>query len=110
MYDIKGVQGGEYLIDGSDYAIPILHVYSDASYSHLSEWEQYRNNAKFLESENENYKNIHYEGIGHMGLCDLSLSSPLLASLLDRRMPEQLQRQNADCMAILQSASSEGNN
>lgn len=50
MYDIKGAQAGEYIVDESDYEIPILHVSSDASYSHLSEWEQYRNNEKFLKS------------------------------------------------------------
>lgn len=110
MYDIKGVGDGKYIIDGSDYEMPILHVYSDASYSHLTEWEQYRNNAEFLESENENYENIHYAGIGHMGLCDLSLSSPLLASLPDGRKPdvkprEQLQRLNADCLEFLQRVS-----
>lgn len=106
VYDIKGVRDGEYIIDESDYEIQILYVYSDASYSHLYEWEQYRNNAKFLKSESGNYENIHYEGIGHMGLCDLSLGSPLLASLLDRHMPdarsrEQLQRLNADCLDFL---------
>ncbi|MCI7794717.1 MAG: hypothetical protein MR528_00205, partial [Lachnospiraceae bacterium] len=76
MYDIKGIQDGEYIMDDSDYEIPVLNVYSDASYSHLSEWKQYRNNANFLESENENYENIYYAGTGHMGLCDLSLASP----------------------------------
>lgn len=112
MYDIKGVQDGEYIIDESDYDIPILHVYSDASYSHLSEWEQYRNNAKFLKSENDNYENIYYKGIGHMGLCDLSLSSPILSSLLDQRKTkvearEQFQRLNADCLEFMQRISSE---
>lgn len=109
MYDIKGVQDGRYVIDETDYEMPILHVYSDASYSHLSEWEQYRNNVKFLESDKENYENIHYAGIGHMGLCDLFLASPILASLPDQQRAtvspsEQLQRLNADCLAFLQSS------
>lgn len=110
MYDIKGVKDGEYLMDDSDYGIPILNVYSDAGYSHLSEWKQYRNNAKFLESENENYENIYYEGIGHMGLCDLSLDSPVLARILDQKKSdvkpvEQLKRLNADCLDFLQRLS-----
>ena len=110
MYDIKGVQDGEYVMDGSDYGIPILNVYSDASYSHLSEWKQYRNNAKFMESENEDYENIYYEGIGHMGLCDLSLASPVLARILDQKKSavkpeEQLKRLNADCLDFLQRIS-----
>ena len=107
MYDIKGVQDGEYIMDDSDYEIPILNVYSDASYSHLHEWKQYRNNVKFLESKNENYENIYYAGIGHMGLCDLSLASPILASILDQMKSEvepreQLVRLNADCLDFLQ--------
>ncbi len=110
MYDIKGVKDGEYVMDDSDYGIPILNVYSDAGYSHLSEWKQYRNNAKFLESENENYENIYYEGIGHMGLCDLSLDSPVLARILDQKKSdvkpvEQLKILNADCLDFLQRIS-----
>ena len=112
MYDIKRVQDGEYIMDDSDYEIPILNVYSDASYSHLSEWKQYRNNAKFLESENENYENIYYAGTGHMGLCDLSLASPILASILDQMKSEveprgQLIRLNTDCLDFLQRLSTE---
>lgn len=85
MYDIKGVEDGNYRMDDSDYKVPILNMYSDSSYSHLREWKQYRNNVKFLESDKGNYRNIYYEGIGHMGLCDLSLASPILASILDQK-------------------------
>ena len=110
IYDIKGVQDGEYIMDESDYEIPILNIYSDASYSHLSEWKQYRNNVKLLESKNENYETIYYAGIGHMGLCDLSLASPILASFLDQMKSEvepreHLKRLNADCLDFLQRAS-----
>lgn len=97
-------------MDDLDYEMPVLNVYSDASYSHLHEWKQYRNNMKFLESENENYENIYYEGTGHMGLCDLSLASPILAGLLDQMRSEvepeeQLKRLNADCLDFLQRVS-----
>ena len=107
MYDIKGVQDGEYIMDDSDYGIPVLNVYSDASYSHLYEWKQYQNNVKCLESKNGNYENIYYAGIGHMGLCDLSLASPILVSLLDQmksevKPREQLTRLNSDCLDFLQ--------
>lgn len=47
---VKGVENGEYIMDESDYEIPILYVYSDASYSHLHQWKQYRNNVKSLAS------------------------------------------------------------
>lgn len=65
---------------------------------------------KILESKNENYENIYYTGAGHIGLCDLSLASPILASILDqmksRAEPgEQLKRLNADCLDFLQRVS-----
>lgn len=107
MYDIKGVKDGEYVIDDTDYPVPLLSIYSDASYSHLHEWKAYQNNVKFLESTNENYVNIYYEGIGHMGLCDLSLASPLLSEILDGKKSEvdareQLSRLNEDCLRFLE--------
>ena len=67
-------------------------------------------NVKFLESGNENYENIYYERVGLMGLCDLSLASPILASILDQQKSEvepreQLKRLNADCLDFLQRLS-----
>ena len=104
MYDVKGAENGAFVFDGSDYEVPVLSVYSDASYPHLKEWGQYRNNAKFLESTNPLYTNIHYENIGHMGLCDLSLASPVLTAILDRgfqkaKAADILTKLNEDCLA-----------
>lgn len=106
LYDIKGVEDGNYIMDGSDYPVPIMNVYSDSGYPHLGEWKQYGNNVRFL--DREDYANVHYEGIGHMGLCDLSLLSPLLARLLDGMKstvpPEDaLRRLNSDCLAFLKT-------
>ena len=71
--------------DDSDYEMPVLNVYSDASYSHLHEWKQYRNNMKLL-------------------------ASPLLSGLLDQvksevESEEQLKRLNTDCLDFLQRIS-----
>lgn len=109
MYDIKGVKDGKYIMDDSDYAVPVLNVYSDSSYPHLQEWKQYQNNVKFLESEDEKYETIYYEGVGHMGLCDFSLVSPILTRIMDGKKSdvparEQLERLNADCLAFLRKA------
>lgn len=106
MYDIKGVENGNFVFDSSDYDIPVLSIYTDASYSHLGEWQQYKNNALFLNSSNPNYVNIYYPGIGHMGICDLSLASPLLSMILGGVYPEvpaeeQLTQLNADCLEFL---------
>lgn len=103
MYDITGVDENGFIFDESSYNAPLLNIYSDASYPYLKEWSQYGNNAKFLDSDTPNYTNIHYEGIGHMGLCDLSLVSPVISALLDRKIQEQnakdqLIQLNKDCM------------
>jgi len=109
MFDIKGVENGDFVFDSSDYDIPVLSVYSDASYSHLGEWKQYKNNALFLNSDNPNYVNIYYPGVGHMGLCDFSLASPMLSTILGGVYQEvpaatQLSRLNADCLEFLQTS------
>ena len=104
MYDIKGAENGKFIFDDSDYDVPVLSIYSDASYPHLKEWGQYGNNAKFLDSSNPLYTNIHYENIGHMGLCDLSLVSPVLTAIMDggfqkAKATDQLTKLNEDCLA-----------
>ena len=104
MYDIKGVENGEFLFDGSDYEVPVLSIYSDASYPDLRVWGQYKNNARFLDSDNPLYSNIHYENIGHMGLCDLSLASPVMTAILDKgfqkvKARDQLKKLNEDGLA-----------
>ena len=106
MYDIKGVENGEFIFDESDYEIPLLNIYSDASYSHLHDWAQYKNNALFLAGNNPNYTNIYYKGANHMGLCDLSLASPLLGDVFSGSIQKvdantQLTQLNKDCIEWL---------
>ncbi|MBQ6360310.1 MAG: hypothetical protein IJJ25_04095 [Lachnospiraceae bacterium] len=106
MYDIKGVKDGEFVFDDSDYDIPLLNVYSDSAYPHLREWAQYKNNAMFLDENDLNYTNIYYKGIRHMGLCDLSVASPILSVLLSGGFQNvdaytQLEKLNADCIEWL---------
>lgn len=108
MYDVRGVENGEFLFDDSDYQVPVLNVYSDASYPYLRKWAQYKNNLMFLDSGNPLYTNIHYENIGHMGLCDLSLASPVLTAILDRgfqkaKARDVLTKLNEDCLAWVQA-------
>ena len=38
LYDIEGVQDGEFVFVDKVYPVPVLNVYSDASWSHLFEW------------------------------------------------------------------------
>lgn len=103
MYDIKGIQNREFVFDESDYDVPLLNIYSDSSYGHLHEWGQYRNNAMFIDGGNPLYTNIYYEDVGHMGLCDLSIASPLLSAVLSGEFQkvdayDQLEILNEDCL------------
>ncbi len=107
LYDILGTEDGDYIFNDENYQIPLLNIYSDSGYPHLRDWKQYKNNVKFLDSNDPKYTNIYYEGTGHMGLCDLSLVSPFLSSFLDGRFPkvnakEQLIKMNADYLTWLE--------
>lgn len=108
MYDIKGVEKGEFIFDSSDYKVPLLSIYTDSSYAHLQEWKQYKNNDLFLHSDNEKYVNVYYPGVGHMGICDLSLASPFLSVMLDGIYPKvpaakQLAILNRDCLEFVEN-------
>lgn len=85
MYDIKAVENGKFIFDESDYSIPLLNIYSDSGYPHLHEWSEDQNNARCLDRENSMYTNIWYAGTGHMGLCDLSVASPIFFCDTERK-------------------------
>lgn len=108
LCDIVGVDSnGNFIFDESEYPIPVLNVYSDASYEHLEEWKQYRTNAKLLNTESNNIENRHLSGIGHFSLTDLSLTSPFLTMLFDGKSPEEtpqetLKKLNEICLKFLE--------
>jgi len=83
--EITGVRDGEFVWLQSPYPVPLLNVYSDSSWSHLGEWSQYAANHALFADENGNAVNYHLTGVGHFGLTDLALSSPLLTRLMDGR-------------------------
>ncbi|MGL6197932.1 MAG: alpha/beta hydrolase family protein [Lachnospiraceae bacterium] len=90
LCDIQGVNDdGSFAFDESSYPVPVLNVYSDASWEHLQEWKQYKINAKMLESESADIQNVHLTGIGHFSLTDLSLTSPFLTMVLDGGCPQE---------------------
>lgn len=86
MYDIKAVENGKFIFNESDYSIPLLNIYSDSGYPHLHEWSEDQNNARCLDREKSMYTNIWYAGTGHMGLCDLSVASPILSAILSGKV------------------------
>lgn len=83
MYDVIGVENGEFVWNPNTYPVPVLNVYSDSSWSHLSEWPQYAENAKLLTVTGDHVYSVHITGAGHLNLTDLALTSPFLTRLLN---------------------------
>jgi hypothetical protein len=76
FHDIIGVENGEFLWLDKAYPVPVLNIYSDSSWSHLSEWPQYARNAALLTDAPETAVSLHLPGAGHFSLTDLALTSP----------------------------------
>ena len=82
LYDIKGVEGDEFIFTKEAYPVPLLNVYSDDSWNNLGKWPQYRENYLLTENGSGAF-NVHIGGAGHLDLTDLSLISPLLTRMLN---------------------------
>lgn len=89
LYDIIGVEKGEFLWLDAAYPAPVLNIYSDSSWSHLGEWPQYARNAALLSDASGTAISLHLPGAGHFSLTDLALASPLLTRLLEGGPPTQ---------------------
>ncbi|MDO5050079.1 MAG: hypothetical protein Q4D87_09415 [Actinomycetaceae bacterium] len=81
--DITGVEGNRFVFTDEEYPVPVLHFYSDALWGKLEEITTYEMNQRLLEAGDDRFVNVHVEGSGHIGLSELSLSSPLLTNLFD---------------------------
>ena len=98
MYDILNVEDGHFVFYDKDYDVPLLNIYSDSTYSQLAEWPEYENNVTFMNSTDPRYTTIYYQGVGHMGLCDLSRYSPVLTAILDGKFQKVNARIHLDGM------------
>ncbi len=87
LYDIIGVEEGEFVWLDAAYPAPVLNIYSDSSWSHLAEWPQYARNHELLASASPTAVSLHLPGAGHFSLTDLALASPLLTRLLEGGSP-----------------------
>lgn len=108
LCDIQGVdENGHFIFDQSEYPVPVLNVYSDATWSHLDEWKQYDENVRLLKMSSSRFQNIHFSGVGHFSLTDLSLTSPFLTMIFDGGNPKEqaqttLKKINRACQAFLE--------
>lgn len=85
LCDIERVENDEFIFTDEVYPVPVLNVYSDASWSHLSEWPQYAENYKLLSDTEATAFNVYISGVGHLTLTDLALTSPILTRILNQQ-------------------------
>ena len=105
LCDILGVEQESFVVDASEYPVPLLNIYSDGAWGNLEAWPQYAGNARLLLGADAQTHNLHIEGAGHLSLTDLSLSSPALTRILNGRKPsigvgECLQTINQACLSF----------
>lgn len=103
LYDILGVENDEFIWTDQFYPLPVLNIYSDSSWEHLSEWSQYARNYELLFNTSETVSNLYLPGRGHFSLTDLSLASPLLVQIMEggeitRQNTEYLMEVNQACL------------
>jgi dienelactone hydrolase len=83
MYDIEGVEDGRFIFTDETYPVPVLNVYSDSAWHILSDRPQYATNYALLTDTDSTAFNVYIKGVGHLGLTDFALTSPLLTRVLD---------------------------
>ena len=85
MFDIIGVEGGEFIWNEAEYPVAVLNVYSDSAWPLLDQRRQYAENYRLLTAADADTYNAYIKGAGHFTLTDLALRSPLLAGILNGR-------------------------
>ncbi len=83
LCDITGIRDGEFVFTDEPYPVPMLSVYSDSAWSHLSQWPQYMQNNRLLSNASAAAPFVHIRGTGHFALTDFSLTSPLLTQMFN---------------------------
>lgn len=72
-----------YKFTNEPYPLPLLHIYSDATWNELDDSVLYEQNWNYINSENDQYENVYIEGSGHIGLTDMHRVSPILTNVID---------------------------
>ena len=85
LFDIIGVENGEFIWNEADYPIAVLNVYSDSAWPLLDRRRQYAENHRLLAVADADTFNAYIKGAGHFTLTDLALRSPLIARILNGR-------------------------
>jgi predicted alpha/beta hydrolase family esterase len=105
--DIIGIDGNRFVFTDEEYPLPVLHIYSDSLFSKIDEITNYEMNARLIKSDNPMYVNKHIPGVGHIGLTDMVLVSPIITNMIDlgvntRQPPETLLELNEYVLNFLE--------
>ncbi|NSW54098.1 MAG: alpha/beta hydrolase [Anaerolineae bacterium] len=108
LTDITAVENDEFVFTDEPYPVPVLNIYSDASWEHLDEWAQYAENAALLSDASIPAYHAYLRGAGHLTLTDLVLTSPILANFLNQQKTTADERYtlaliNQICLAFFDS-------
>ncbi|MDO5037757.1 MAG: alpha/beta fold hydrolase [Tissierellia bacterium] len=106
--DMVGLEGDHYVFLEDPYPRPLLHIYSDSLWERLGTLPTYGQNARILKTQDPRLVSVHIDGVGHLGLTDLSLVSPLLTKLMDggldkKRPQEALEEINDQVLDFLEA-------
>lgn len=104
--DIVGIEGNKYIFTEEEYPLPILHFYSDSLYEKIDEITTYAMNARMIKSKDPKFTNVHISGVGHIGLTDMALVSPVITNAIDgglnkHHAPETLLEINTHVLEFL---------
>lgn len=107
LYDIKGIKDGKFIFTDEKYPVPVLNVYSDASWSHLAQWPQYGENYDLLSNINPRAFNVYIKGAGHLTLTDFALTSPFLEQIFNIMMGAKSTIDSEYCLKTINKISLE---
>lgn len=92
LYDIVGVENNEFVWLDEAYPVPVLNIYSDASWNHLSEWTQYARNDELLSSPHNESHQFTPQRRGTFLPDRPPACQPLACAIAGRRGRNQRQR------------------
>lgn len=108
MFDIEGVENGQFIFIDDTYPVPVLNVYSDSSWNILSDRPQYKANYAMITADNPHSFSVYISGVGHLALTDFALTSPILTRIFDgqkltKEAEDALKTINGICLEFFNS-------
>ena len=106
--DIIDVEGETYKFVEKEYPHPVLHIYSEATKDFMGKVTTYDRNNEYLKNPPKGFRNLQLEGVGHLGLTDFRLTTPIICNALDGGLNKKdynkvVEEINQACLEFLES-------